>query len=718
MQQDIEVFRASKRGGTPTPVVEEQETTTTQSPAPVVAPSQISSDLEAYRAQKRGGAPAYQGPQSENKPSKVGALAKSLFTAPATIIARPIQLGAELIMPGDNTEAIDRFSREKLGGIVAPIPMNAGDVKKDVGRGIQTVALGTGAPLAGGAAFGLGSSLEQGNDLLSVETAFNTVLGAGLGKAVDWVGKPLFNTAGKVIGVVTPQVLKDVVAKGANAMTKFAENQKLLGGIAAPLSETVAKGFQAVDDKAAGLFKGSGSGMKDAFVSQYPGLSKTSLQNRFSKIDAENLAKPTTQPVAGYRKATEIFKNAKDQGTDLADLAVKNGIQHDSLIEGGKYATTDTADLLRNDAMKTSHDLIRPALIAAEPGVQRVPVAQIREQMIKQVDSIPTTQITDAERVQIKQRIAKEYADNSAAAQAHPNGYSLTELHDAKIATGANGKYRPNGTFADNLKANQARQESAVFRKILEDTAPADIDIKSFNKAIQQKFQLADYLEALHGKKVPQGLVQKAISLFGKVAGAGAGAQIGGGIGGVAGYHMGGVLFNAFENLPNPLKQKYLSSIQKEAPAVFKAFQDYLGKAETERLMRLSLPAPRGTTAPELAKQQNRFGGVELGPRLSPDVNKVQVIQGKNAEFADDVYIPENRLPTIPAGERPSAPKGAVDVQVIEAPNMKAAGKLKELFDKMKDNGYISADKLPVIQVGKKGKKLNSYYDNLPSIKF
>lgn len=550
-------------------------------------------------------------PEKKGFLRSAGDLAKSLVTAPATIVARPFQAAAELA--GASAEDVNKFTRKYTGGVVADVPQNFGDVEKDVGRGIQTVALGTGAPIAGGAAFGLGSSLEQGNDLFSVETAFNTVLGAGAGKVLDLVGKPLLNGAGKVVGTITPKVLKDVAAGGADAITKFAANHELLGGVAKPLSEKIATGFQAVDEGAGKLFKGAGGKAKDVITSQYPGISTENLQNRYSKIEQENFAKPTTENAPAYRKATDIYNNAKSQGTDLSKEAINNGVTHDKIIEGGKYNTVDTADSVRADAMKTSHDLMRPALAAAEPGVERVPIAEVRASMLQEINNIPKTQVTDAERATMRARVMKEYGDTSPAAVAHPNGYSLTDLHDNKISTGSNGKYRPNGTMADNLRANQSRQESTAFRKLLEEKAPAELKIKEFNKAIQQKFQLADYLEALHGKKVPQTVVSRAVDLLGKVTGATVGSKLGGGLGGVAGYHLGGVLFDSFERLPNPLKAYYLNSIEKTQPEIFAAFKKYLGDQKFARSLRPQLPAPttifKGPTQNEMPYTPNRLFG-------------------------------------------------------------------------------------------------------------
>ena len=157
---------------------------------------------------------------------KKNSFLKNIIAAPATIIARPIQAIAQGVF-GASPEAVDKFSKEKLGGIVAPVPQNFSDVKKDIGRGVQTVALGMG-PVSGGAAFGAGNSLEQGNDLFSKQTAIQTGVGAFGGKLLDVIGKPLLNVAGKQIGKITPQVVEDVVAKGSKSIQDFAARHNIL----------------------------------------------------------------------------------------------------------------------------------------------------------------------------------------------------------------------------------------------------------------------------------------------------------------------------------------------------------------------------------------------------------------------------------------------------------------------------------------------------------
>lgn len=147
---------------------------------------------------------------------------KSIVSAPLTIAARPLQLGARVL--GASEEDVDKFSKEKLGGFVAPLPKSGSDVLKDVGRGIETVSLGLGGgvvkdaagniikqtakqalkqgikegAIAGGT-YGFGSSLERkGSDVTAGDIIKDTAIGAGTGAAVPIA----FAGAGKVINKV------------------------------------------------------------------------------------------------------------------------------------------------------------------------------------------------------------------------------------------------------------------------------------------------------------------------------------------------------------------------------------------------------------------------------------------------------------------------------------------------------------------------------------
>lgn len=131
-------------------------------------------------------------------------LVKGAVEPVLTMAARPIQLAAELL--GASDEQVNEFTKTHFGDWIAPTPQNAGDVYKDVGRGIQTaLTAGFGATAKSalglasskgitpalkllakegaleGAGFGLGASMEQGNDIVSKNTLKNVALGAGIG---------------------------------------------------------------------------------------------------------------------------------------------------------------------------------------------------------------------------------------------------------------------------------------------------------------------------------------------------------------------------------------------------------------------------------------------------------------------------------------------------------------------------------------------------------
>lgn len=205
------------------------------------SPEDIETYVKSASAQVAPSSPAAPVTSANNEDSGggLGGVVKSIVSAPATIIARPIQAVAELA--GVSPEDVDKYSSKFSGGLVAPVPQNAGDVEKDIGRGAETVALGLN-PVAGGALFGAGNSLEQGNNLFSGQTAFDTVLGAAGGKVLDTIGKPIFNAAGKIIGKVTPEFLNGVAAQGTKAIQDFAAAHDIL-------PENISKGINNAAEK-------------------------------------------------------------------------------------------------------------------------------------------------------------------------------------------------------------------------------------------------------------------------------------------------------------------------------------------------------------------------------------------------------------------------------------------------------------------------------------
>lgn len=69
-------------------------------------------------------------------------IAKGIVKPVATMVARPIQAGAAIL--GADADQIDAATKKVAGDWIAPTPRSGTDVLKDVGRGIETVAMGAG----------------------------------------------------------------------------------------------------------------------------------------------------------------------------------------------------------------------------------------------------------------------------------------------------------------------------------------------------------------------------------------------------------------------------------------------------------------------------------------------------------------------------------------------------------------------------------------------
>lgn len=629
----------------------------------------LKSSLSGYDSKKKAGTlPATAIPK--DNPSALAEMAKSLFTAPTTIVARPFQAVAELA--GATSDQVDAATKKipLVGGLIAPVPQNAADVGKDVGRGIQTAALGVSeAPLAAGALFGAGASLEQGNSLLSAQTAVDAALGAAGGKVLDWVGKPLLNAAGKVVGTITPKVIKDVTAGGADVIRKFAADHQLLGGVVAKPAAAFEKTLQGVDKGInAGIDK-TAAGLKKTAAEQFPGFNAA---DHYTAINQKDLLRPTTVNEPRFGKAQAIYADAQGRKIDLGKVATDQGIIHDKIAEGGKYNTTDVVDNLRQGNYRASKTLLRPALKASEPGVALVPISDVRTAMVDRINKLPATEVDAEERAKMIQQVTKRYADNSPEAKAHPNGYSLTDLTDNRITQQGKGKFIPGVSDpATTLAAKRARAEAQAFSTLFDIAAPNDLPAKAFKNELEKNFILADYLESLHGKKVPQGITQKAVRLFGRGLGGVLGSKVGGFPGFLVGSRGGDMIFNSFETMPNPVKIAVLQSVKHSDPAVYKALTEYIGKQETDSLSRLALPPAGGSsfketkptlfTTPGGVSTPDKGAAIDLtavekgAAKTTAGVGKKPMVMkiGKNPTLSE-LHTPHDKLPVIQLGPKTS----------------------------------------------------------------
>ncbi len=731
MKNDLATFRASKMGGQPV--------TQATSVAPTV--SGIGADLANYRQSKATSDPLATSTASQENGGGFGGFVKGVVTAPATIIARPIQaaaVGGARLFGGAEAQdrtvaALDKFSQEKLGGVVAPIPQSASDVVKDVGRGVQTVALGTGAPIAGGAAFGLGSAIEQqGTDAFTspeglINTATQTAVGAGAGKLLGLLGKPLLNAAGKVIGTITPKILQDVAAQGTGAVTRFMAQHEIVPASVRPAINSIPKAAEAFDASVGKIFTGTKNAVKGAVSSQYPNF-KSNAAKRYENIETDRLIEPAKTPGSTYKKAAETLKDAERRGIDLKKVAANNKVYAEDHISEGKYVTQEAADALNNEAMNGGKEILRPALAEAEPGVARIPTYKIREKMIREVSKSSDASLSTEQKKKFVKNIIKEYGDDSVTAARYRDGYSLTNLYDSKLQT-SSGLYKsPKGggvqTISDSLTSKQKKIESKVFADLLKENAPKELGLDKYFKAQEEKFILADYLESLNGKKAIQSLFQRAVRKTAQLAGATTGANVAGPFGMFSGYQFGGIVADTFASASNPVKVAFLKSIGKSEPEIYQIMREFTTDAKIARELRKALP-------------ENKT--IFSGPKYVPDTSGVD--SSKAAEMSrhyegvrrrNTKLLPEKssfrEFYASPGGKTSKNLQDVVDITAVEKGGAKPPRggrsqrmKLKEILDRNEE--YVPHGKLPVKDVGKKPKpsaktkRLNDIYGKLPTIR-
>ncbi len=608
-------------------------------------------------AQKFGGTASKQAEpvveSSDSTGGGVGGFLKGLVSAPATLIARPIQLGAELL--GATPEQVNKYD---LGGIVAPVPQNTSDVVKDVGRGIQTVALGTGAPLAGGAAFGLGSSLEQqGTDALTTgsgitNTLVSTLAGMGAGKALDLVGKPLINAAGKVIGTITPKILQDVAEKGSTAVSNFMKHHEIVPTAIKPAIASIPKAAESFDQGVNKVFTGSKNAVKGAVQSQYPGATASNVAKHYENIEVNRLFEPAKTSGKTFNKSADVLTDSTKKGIDLKKVAADNKIYASDHITDGRFDTKDVADALANETMSGGPEILRPALAAAEPGVQKIPVSQVRDEILNRLSKVPDAKLSPEQKLAFAKRVSREYGDGSITSAKYPDGMSLTNLYDSKLQTSSNLYKAPkNGgvqSISDSLTSQQKQIESQVFDDLLRKNAPKELGLDEYFKTQQGRFQLANYLRTLDGNKAPQTLFQRGVKKAAQLGGATTGAQVGGPFGMFSGYQFGGIVADTFANVSNPVKVAFLKSVGKTEPEIYAIMREYVGDQKAKSLARMALTGPSANTSPDLSKVQNAYGAVEMGsPTTQSNTFMNNVNQNSRKLFnTPQIAAPSSRIIT------------------------------------------------------------------------
>jgi hypothetical protein len=618
--------------------------------------------------------PAPTAPTTEDKGIDYAGMAKGLISAPATMIARPVQLAAAIA--GVDEDTLDQFSKDKLGGIVAPVVRGQGeygfaspsDLIKEAGRGAQTVALGLG-PVSGGALFGAGASAErQGSDIASVpgveQAVVETGIGAAGGKFAQLVGKPLLSVSGKVIGTITPKTLQDVAAKGTQAMADFAARHEILSPEGKAAVASFEQGARKIDEGVGSIFGKAKEKVGEAVKSQYPNAEKKA-QDYYANMEVDRLMQPATAPGKTFNKAADVLKQSEQRGIDLRKVLTDNKVYAHEHVQDGKFDTMGVADTLADEAKNGGAEFLRPALAEAEGGAQRVTMDELRQEMLTRVASTPDTVLSTEQKKTFVQKILKEYGAGSVTSKRFRNGYGLTDLYNSKLQTSSKLYKEPKGggqiSIADSQTAQQKKIESQVFDKFLRERAPAELGLDDYFKAQEAKFMAANYLRTLDGSKAPQSLFQRAVKKTSQLSGATIGAQNFGPFGMFSGYQAGGIMADTFANMPNPVKISFLRSIGKTEPEIYQAMREYISEEEAQRLGR-TLLGPGDTADINLQPFKNEKGAIPMGQHYTPLTPEEKMKndfthnfrQGVNTKFlappADRIITPNTQGTPNPIG--------------------------------------------------------------------
>lgn len=522
-------------------------------------------------------------------PKEIGKMGVNLVTTPVRIagtIKDAVNEGIELsketpknpqLLPGFST--LGQFSEglaDTTGKMLKPFALLGSHVSGAISNAVKSIT---------------GYSLDPESEAILQKTAnaINDPHKGPLGISQTVWEKAAEKSAGLQRFIIENPEQIPVILESANAsLTKMTGAPvDVVSTIAKPVTKTA----QIIGDVASSVTKP----VKNA-VSNYV---ENSLKNEWIK--------PAETPKAGFRRPNEIFDKAADQGHDIPDTLIKSKIRLSDNVENGTYNTIDTADNMRADTGKLSSEMLRPALEKADAtGIPKTPVKSVIGRAIYEVSN--NKFLTAEEKASL---ITKLQESEVALKGQYKDGMSLTDMHDEKILRGTKTKRSPIGDVDSNLEAqkNEALRDALMSK--VEEVAPPEIPVAEFNAELRKAYQAADYLDSLHGKKVPVSIGSRIAKTTAKVIGAGAGTAMGGGImGGVGGYHIGGLIETLLEGIPNPVKGYFLDNLKTVNPEAFMKVQDYLKSFETKGSVAQPTSKTSMNTSKDIPKGLSRKDGL------------------------------------------------------------------------------------------------------------
>lgn len=429
------------------------------------------------------------------------------------------------------------------------------------------------------------------------------------------VAGDIAGTAGGIIGsFISPLLSEEAKSKLGSAADTISQKINAIPGMTPEIAKSLGDVFNTTSllggAKAAPKVANAASGVKTALTpsAEAPAAAAAARAAQeqaqlASKVQgvADEWKLPTVpgkvNNPASFNKARDILAQSPDTPKFLTEQKL-HPAQH---IENGRYATADSADALRDTAGQMSRDTLRPSLQMADYATPKTSVVDALKAAIKNISRDPN--VTQGNRAAMTAKLTREA---SLLEKKYPEGMSLTDMHDEGITYSKNGKYKPNGSHADDNISTANRNLGTALGDLVKSKAPEGLDVTGFQKYLSQYYKAADYLDALDTKKAPTGFISAIAQKSAKIGGFLAGHALGGGVlPGVAGYAMGGALEHAIENMTSSMRGQFLHNLKITNPKAFDAVSKYISDEEAARATRLALPPGKTIALPSEVKESS-----------------------------------------------------------------------------------------------------------------
>lgn len=498
----------------------------------------------------------------------------NLVRPAATMIARPVQalqgigdyIGTRMEQTGTSEQQNAVLNAEKqrndanekeTGSVIAPTPKGGTDfvnkdVMKDVGRGMETVAMGMPGLKTAGAMFGAGTSLEQGHDLLSLNTAFQTALGTAAGPLFGLLGKPVFNIAGKVIDKITPEFLQNLAGKGTKAIQDFAAQHEILPQ---PISNMINKGAQGTEDMLNKTFNVPTDMAKNKLAEMKSARIPGAIDDLEKSFDDIATGRKGTLKAMNRSDDATIGKNkAGTEGKRPQRVLAEAGVipEHDNMT----FTTHAQAERIRSDVSHLSN-ANQKALGLVEQQTQPILTKDLISDATKMINANVKT---DAGR---KTFIAQAERDLSGMGESVP----ITVLDAEK--SGQWDKVKFDSAVSQDKRDYHYYMAKAMQKRIEQTAKDAGLtEIAQLNREIGDQLEAAKFLESLNGNKVLNGQMGKH---FLRLSGAIIGGSTGGPLASVFGA-MGGEVVSrmlATNSIASPINRLLLRDLEARDPVAY-----------------------------------------------------------------------------------------------------------------------------------------------------